>query len=88
MRIERREHAFHRGVNEVVVTGLVAVHVILAQKLDGFREDRDLGITAVVIAAGRMGGVEADAEQNVEKDQAREGAEQKAALHREKVVSE
>ena len=81
VRIERREHAFHRGVNQIVVTRLVAVHVILPEQLDRFRENRNLRVAAIVIAAGGVGGVKPDAEENVEKNQARKGAEQKAALH-------
>ena len=79
--VERREHAFHRGVNQVVVAGLVAIHVILPEQLDRFGENRNLRIPTVVITAGGVRGVEPDAEQNVEEEQARDGAEQKTAFH-------
>jgi hypothetical protein len=79
--IEGGEHAFHRGINQIVVTRLVAVHVILPEQLDRFRENRNLRVAAVVIRAGGMGRVEPDSEEQVKKNKAREGAKQKAALH-------
>ena len=81
VRIERREHAFHRGINQIVVTRLVPVHVILPEQLDRFRENRNLRVAAIVVPAGGMGRVEPDSEEKVEKNKAREGAKQEAALH-------
>jgi hypothetical protein len=79
--IEGREHAFHRGINQIVVTRLVAIHVILPEQLNRFRENRNLRVAAIVIPAGGVGGVKPDAEENVKKNKARNGAEQEAALH-------
>ena len=81
MRIERREHASHRGINQIVVTRLVPVHIILPKQLDRLRENRNLSVAAIVISAGGMGCVKPDPEEKGKKNKARKGAEQEATLH-------
>jgi hypothetical protein len=63
-----------------VVAGLVAVHVILPEQLERFREDGDLGVAAVVLRGGGSG-MQTNAEKDDHQSEARDGAEQKAALH-------
>ena len=48
VRIERREHPSHRGVDEVVIADLVTVDVILSDQLDRFGKSRDLRVTRVI----------------------------------------
>ena len=81
VRIERREHAFHRRVNQVVVAGLFAIDVILPDELDRFRENRNLRITGIFLLAGRADGVEAEPEQDEDENETGNGDEQEAALH-------
>jgi hypothetical protein len=63
-----------------VVTRFVAIDIILPEELDCFRKDGNLRVTAVVIGRS-VGRIEANSEENIEKNETREGAEQKAAFH-------
>src|SRR5438045_2445272 len=49
MRIERAEHAFQRGGDQIVIAGFISVDVILANQLDRFGEHRDLRVSAVLL---------------------------------------
>src|SRR5438067_13940221 len=66
VRIERAEHALHRGIDEIMITRLVAIHIILPQQLDRFGEDRDLRITAIRIIFRRAHGKEPQRQQPVD----------------------
>ena len=52
VRIERREHAFHRGIDQVVIADFLAIDIIPPDQLDGFGERRDFRV-AVLIASKR-----------------------------------
>ena len=56
--IERSEHPLHRGIDEIVITRLVTIHIILSQQLYRFGEDRDLRVAAVRVIFRRVGGEE------------------------------
>ena len=47
MRIERSEHAFHRRVDQIVITGFVPVDVILPEQLYRLGKDSDLLVAIV-----------------------------------------
>ena len=80
MRIERREHAFHRRGDEIVVTRFAAIDVILPQQLNRFCEDGYLRVT-VVLTRLRCQGV-MDAQTKNDKQQANQRAENNPSLHR------
>src|SRR4029077_9493387 len=52
--IERGEHALHRGIDEIVITRLIIIHIILSQQLYRFGEDRDLRVAAIWIIFRRV----------------------------------
>src|SRR2546430_2388118 len=81
MWIERREHAFHRRGDEVVITRLVPVHVILPNQLDGFGQNRDLRITALVFLVRRPGAVKMNPKKNAGQEENKDRAENQASSH-------
>src|SRR5439155_24535172 len=81
VRIELGEHAFHCGGDEIVITGFVSIDIILPDQLDGFREDRDLRITAVISRVRGPGFMKTQAEKKAAKQKANQRGENKALLH-------
>jgi hypothetical protein len=48
----------HRGIDEIVITRLIIIHIILSQQLYRFGEDCDLRVAAIRIIFRRVGGEE------------------------------
>ena len=60
---------FHRGVDQVVVTRLVArLHVILPEQLDRFRENGNLRVAAIFFSLGRLHFLRENARNSAEQD--------------------
>jgi hypothetical protein len=53
VRIERREHAFHRGIDQVVIANLFGHRHNPADQLDGFGERRDFRVAVLIGRNGR-----------------------------------
>ena len=70
VRIERREHAFHRRVNQVVITHFVAVDVILPDQLDRLGKNGNLRVTAIVVCLLGMRCIRAHAKKKTKSEQA------------------
>ena len=49
MRIERREHPFHRRIDEIVIARLISIDVILPEQLDRFGKNGNLRVTVVLL---------------------------------------
>ena len=88
MRIERREHAFHRGIDQVVIADFLAIDIILPDQLDGFGERRDFRVAVLIGRNGRRFwissacGAGEDREKNTRGKERSERAEKQTTLHK------
>jgi hypothetical protein len=71
MRIQRRKHALHCRRDQIVVAGLVLIHVILANQFESFCKNRNLQVPVIFFAFRLLGFLCENARESAEQETSR-----------------